>query len=314
MKNKILELSNYIGNTKIIKATNLMKKFNLKSNLYLKIESSNYSGSVKDRLAYYIIKDAVLRDLINQNTIILEATSGNTGISIAAISKFLGIKCIIVMPNSASLERIKMLKDYNAEVILTPSEKGMTGSINKVESLRKIYRNTFSLDQFNNPLGVLAHYNTTGPEIYNDLKTLDIFVCGIGTGTTFSGCSKYLKEKNKDIYCVGVEPLESNVLKGNNKGPHLIEGIGAGFIPKVLDTTLIDEVLDVKGTDALNYTNILYKEENLKCGISSGAAVYAGINLCKKYENKNVLVILPDDGNRYISKGVFDEEFNINRK
>ena len=312
MKNQINELSTFIGNTPIIKANNFMKKYNLKSNLYLKIESLNYSGSIKDRLAYYIIKDGIDKELITKDTVIIEATSGNTGISIAAISKYLGIKCIIVMPNSASIERIKILKSYDAEVILTPKEEGMTGSINKVLELKKIYNNNFSLDQFNNPLGVLAHYYTTGPEIYHKLSDIDIFICGIGTGTTFSGCSKYLKEKNENIYCVGVEPFESNVLKGTNKGPHLIEGIGAGFIPKVLDTSLIDEVIDILSNDALLYTNILYKEENLKCGLSSGAAVLAGINLCKKCENKNVLVILPDDGNRYISKGVFDEGFNIN--
>lgn len=312
MKNKILELSKYIGNTKILKANNLMRKYNLKSNLYLKIESSNYSGSIKDRLVYYIIKDAIEKDIINKNTIILEATSGNTGISIAAISYYLGIKCIIVMPESVSIERIKILENYNAEVILTPSEEGMSGSIKKVEELKRLYDNHFTLDQFNNPLGVLAHYYTTGPEIYKDLKTLDIFVCGIGTGTTFTGCCQYLKEKNKDIYCIGVEPFESNVLKGNNKSSHLIEGIGAGFIPKVLDVSLLDEVIDVKSLDAYKYTNILYKEENLKCGISSGAALFAGINLCKKYTDKNILVILPDDGNRYISKGVFDEGFKIN--
>lgn len=314
MKNKINELDKYIGNTKIIKASNLIKKYSLKSDLYLKVESSNLTGSIKDRLAYYIIKDGIEKNLINKDTTIIEATSGNTGISIAAIADYLGLKCIIVMPESVSVEKIKILKKYNASVILTPKEKGMKGSINEVNDLKHIYNNTFTLDQFNNNLGVLAHYYTTGKEIYSDLKDIDIFACGIGTGTTFTGCSKYLKENNNKILCMAVEPFESNVLNKGNSNPHLIEGIGAGFIPKVLDTTLIDEVIDIKSLDAYLYTNILFKEENLKCGISSGAAVCAGINLCKKYENKNILVILPDDGNRYISKGGFDEQFNVDRK
>lgn len=307
MKEKINNLAKHIGNTKIVIAKNLMKKYNLKSNLYLKIENTNYSGSIKDRLAFYIIKDGIEKGFIDCETIIIEATSGNTGISIAAISKYLGIKCIIVMPNSASIERIEILKSYDAEVILTPKEKGMTGSINKVLELKKIYDNTFSLDQFNNYLGVLAHYKTTGKEIYEQLEKIDIFVCGIGTGTTFTGVSKYLKEQNKDIYCIGVEPLESNVLNNGIHHPHLIEGIGAGFTPKVLDKNFLDEVIDVSEIDAYKYTKVLYDEEKLFCGISSGAAIYAGIKICQKYQNKNILVILPDDGNRYISKGVFND-------
>ena len=308
MQNKIKEFSKYIGNTPTIKAVKLMKRFNLKTNLFLKIESFNYSGSSKDRLAYYIIKDGIEKGLINKNTIIIEATSGNTGISIAAISKYIGIKCIIVMPDSASIERVNILKKYNAEVILTPKEEGMTGSINKVKELKLRYHNNFSLNQFENELGTLAHYETTGPEIYNEIKDLEVLVCGIGTGTTLSGCGKFLKEKNPYIKIIGVEPFLSNILNGSNKKPHLIEGLGAGFIPKTLNINLIDEVIDIKDEDAYEYTKILYQVENLKCGISSGAALCAGLNLCKKGIYHNILVILPDDGNRYLSRGIFDED------
>ncbi len=307
MKEKINNLAKYIGNTKIVKATHLMEKYNLISNLYLKIENTNYSGSIKDRLAFYIIKEGIEKGLIEPDTMIIEATSGNTGISIAAISNYLGIKCVIVMPESVSIERIELLKKYNAEVVLTKKEAGMTGAIKACSDLKKLYKKVFSLDQFNNYLGVLAHYETTGKEIYIDLKNIDIFICGIGTGTTFTGVSKYLKEQNKDIYCIGVEPLESNILNKGIHRPHLIEGLGAGFIPSVLDTSLIDEIIDVREIDAYKYTKELYDEEELFCGISSGAAVYAGIKICQKYQNKNILVILPDDGNRYISKGVFND-------
>lgn len=313
MINKLNEIEKYIGNTKIIKATNLMNKYNLKSNLFLKIENTNYSGSIKDRLVFYIIKDGIKKGLINKDTVIIEATSGNTGISIAAIANYLNIKCIIVMPESASSERIDLIKKYHAEIVLTKKEEGMIGSINYLSNLKKLYKNVFSIDQFNNCLGIIAHYETTGKEIYKDLKDIDIFVCGVGTGTTFTGVSKYLKEQNKNIYCIGVEPLESNILNGGINQNHIIEGIGAGFIPKTLDINLIDEVIDIKGLDAYKYTKILYDEENLMCGISSGAAIYAGIQICEKYKNKNILVILPDDGNRYISKGVFENGTIRNR-
>lgn len=306
MIDKLNELEKLIGNTKVIKANNLMEKYNLQNNIYLKIESTNFSGSIKDRLVYYIIKNAVINNLINKNTVIIEATSGNTGISIAAIANYIGIKCIIVMPNNVSIERIKMLEHFNAQVILTPADKGMSECILKVNELKKDYTNSFSLDQFNNPLGVEVHYKTTGKEIYDEINDIDIFVAGIGTGTTFTGCAKYLKEQNKDIICVGIEPLSSNVLNNGKKGVHKIEGIGAGFIPKVLDLNYLDNIVDVSDIDAYTFTKELYLLEDLKCGISSGAAIYSAIQLDKEYKNKNILIILPDDGNRYISKGVFN--------
>ena len=309
MLNKISELEKFIGNTKIIESLKIKERYNLKSNIYLKIESTNYSGSIKDRLVYYLIKDAIMKELINENTIIAEATSGNTGISIAAITNYIGIKCIIVMPENTSIEKIKILKQYNATVILSSSDQGMEGSINIVKNIKENNPNIFCLDQFNNPLGAYVHYKTTGPEIFKDLSDLDYFVCGVGTGTTFTGCSKYLKEHNPNIKCIAVEPLGSNVLNNGQAGNHLIEGIGAGFIPNILDINLIDEIIDVDNEEAYKYTKELYDIENLQCGISSGAALYAGIKLGKKYDNKKILIILPDNGNRYISKGVFTDEF-----
>ena len=308
MINKLKEIEKYIGNTKVVKANKLIEKYKLKNNLYLKIESSNFSGSIKDRLAYYIIKDAVEKNIINKNTVIIEATSGNTGISIAAISNYIGIKSIIVMPENASEERIEILKRYNSLVILTPKDLGMKGAINKVNELKKEYPNNFSLDQFNNFLGVKAHYETTAKEIYEELANIDIFIAGVGTGTTFTGCSKYLKEQNDKILCIAVEPTSSNVLNNGKMGPHSIEGIGAGFIPPVVDLSLIDKVIDIDSTDAYKMTKELFDIESLMCGISSGAALQAAILINEEFENKNILIILPDDGNRYISKGLYNIE------
>ena len=305
MINKIKELEKYIGNTKMVLAESLMKKYNLKSNIYLKLEKDNYSGSIKDRIVYYIIKDGIEKGLINEDTIIVEATSGNTGISVAAISKYLGIKCIIVMPDSVSKERIEFIKKYDGKVILTSSSLGMSGSIDKLNLLINEYNNVYILDQFNNKLCVDAHYKTTGVEIYNEINNIDIFISGIGTGGTFTGCAKYLKEKNKNALCIGVEPSESKVLKGGKSSTHKIEGIGANFIPSILDRSYIDDIIDVDSETAYLYTNVLYKEEGLMCGISSGAAIYAGIEIGKKYINKNIVIILPDDGNRYLSKGLY---------
>ena len=305
MINKIKELEKYIGNTKMVLAESLMKKYNLKSNIYLKLEKDNYSGSIKDRIVYYIIKDGIEKGLINKDTIIVEATSGNTGISVAAISKYLGIKCIIVMPDSVSKERIEFIKKYDGKVILTSSSLGMSGSIDKLNLLINEYNNIYILDQFNNKLCVDAHYKTTGVEIYNEINNIDIFISGIGTGGTFTGCAKYLKEKDKNTLCIGIEPSESKVLKGEKSSIHKIEGIGANFIPSILDTLYIDDIIDVDSETAYLYTNFLYKEEGLMCGVSSGAAIYAGIEMGKKYINKNIVIILPDDGNRYLSKGLY---------
>lgn len=306
MINKIKELEKYIGNTPLLYFDNLKEIFNIDCNIYFKLEKENYSGSIKDRIVYYIIKDGVEKGLINKDTIIIEATSGNTGISVAAVSYYLGIKSIIIMPEDVSSERIDIIKEYGGKIILTPKSLGMSGALSKEKELKKVFKNSFSINQFNNELCVYTHYNTTGVEIYNDLKDIDIFVCGIGTGGTFTGVSKYLKEKNKNILCVGVEPSESKVLKGEASHPHKIEGIGANFIPNILNLSYLDDIIDVDSETAYLYTNILYKETHLMCGISSGAVLYAGIILGKKYENKNIVVILPDDGNRYISKGLYE--------
>lgn len=301
------KITKLIGNTPLYKATNIMNKYNLSSKLYLKLEKDNFSGSSKDRLVYFIIKDAIDKKIINKNTTLIEATSGNTGISLSKICNELNLKCIIVMPDTVSTERIKMIEEFNSKVILTKGLYGMNGSIKKQKELLKEISNSFCLDQFNNEIGIKAHYETTAKEIYKELDgNIDIFISPVGTGTTFTGCSKYLKEQNKDIMCVAVEPLESNILNGGKIGLHDIEGIGAGFIPKTLDITLIDKVIDVKSSDAYFYTKELYIIEGLCCGISSGAALLAGIILAKEYQNKNIVCILPDDGNRYYSKGVFN--------
>lgn len=294
---KINELSKYIGNTKTHLAVNIMKHFNLKSNIYLKLEKDNYSGSIKDRIVYYIIKDAIEKGIINTETVIVEATSGNTGISISAISNYLGLKSIIVMPETSSIERSNLIKKYGGEVILTPKELGMKGCIQKVKELKLKYENTFEINQFNNELCVQTHYVTTAREIYNEIPDIDIFISTQGTGATFTGCVKYLKEQ-KQIKSILVTP---------DIYPHKIEGIDPGFIPSIFDQSLIDEKVQISYTDAYNYTNLLYKEENIKCGISSGASLHAAVNIAKKYPNQNIVVILPDDGNRYISTGVFNE-------
>lgn len=302
------KIKKYIGNTPLIKATNIMEKYSLCANLYLKLENKNYSGSIKDRLVYKILCDALSKKLITKDTTIIEATSGNTGISLCAICNHLNLKCIIVMPEGVSKERIELIKKYHGNIILTKKELGITGSINHIENLKKQYPNNYSLNQFENKLGILAHYETTAYEIYNDLnKNVDIFIAGIGTGTTFTGVSKYLKEKNKNTLCIGILPKNANPLNCKKTTLHQIEGIGSGFIPKLLDLSLLDEIIEVTDEDAINYTKVLYKIEKLKCGISSGAALYSGIIEGKKEENKNknIIVILPDSGDRYLSKGVF---------
>lgn len=293
-------IKNKIGNTRLVKAINIINKYQLTCDIYLKLEKDNYTGSSKDRLVSFIIEDALNNKLINKDTVIIEATSGNTGISLSKICNDLELKCIIIMPSNASKKRKEIIEKNKAVVIYTNAQFGISESLKLQKQLLENIPNSFTLDQFNNPLGVIPHYETTAKEIYNDLNgKIDIFISPIGTGTTFTGCSKFFKEKNNEIYCIGVEPFESNILNNGCANKHIIEGIGAGFIPNVLDISLIDEVMDISGEEALYYTKELLKEENLICGISSGASLAAGIKTAKKLKNKVIVCILPDDGNRY---------------
>ncbi len=291
-----------IGNTPLIKAQKIMEKYKLNANLYLKVEKYNLTGSIKDRIVYYILKDMIENNLINQESTIIEATSGNTGISLACICNYLKLKCIIVMPENASMERTNYIKSYNAKIIYSPKLEGMNGAIKIVNNYLKNNPNTYSINQFSNKLGIKAHYETTGKEIYNNLKQVDIFIAGIGTGTTFTGCSKYLKEQNLNTQCVGVLPKTANILKKESNS-HKIEGIGPNFIPQTLDQTLINDIYEVLDEEAIIYTKELLLE-GLFCGISSGAALKAGIAYAKQItnKNKNIVIILPDSGERYFSK------------
>ena len=237
----------------------------------------------------------------------IEATSGNTGIGIAYICALKGYKAIIVMPDNMSKERIQAITSYNAEVILTPSAQGMQGAVQKAEEIKKNNPNAIIFDQFNNPLNPLAHYNSTGPEIWNDLSgNVDIFVAGIGTGGTISGTGKFLKEQNKDIQIVGVEPENSPLLTKGYAGAHKIQGIGANFVPFTLNKDILDNVLTVSDEEAYYYTNLLYKTENILAGISSGCALKAAIEIAKQQENKNIVVLFADSGDKYFSTGVFE--------
>lgn len=279
-----------IGNTKLVYAKNIIQEFNLNSHIYLKVENENLTGSIKDRITYRIIYDAYLKGEINENTIIMEATSGNTGISIASISEILKLKCIIIMPYNTSIKKINLIKKYHGDIVLVKGN--MNDCIKKLEELKKKYKNHFTLDQFNNKLSVDEHYEKTSLEIINSINDkIDVFICGIGTGATFTGCARRFKEINPNTLCIGVLPKDSK---------NIIEGIGAGFIPNTLDTSLIDDIIYINNTDALKYQYILSTVENLDCGISSGAALCAGIITAKKYHNKNIVIILPDDANRYI--------------
>lgn len=295
-------LENLIGNTPLIYAKHLMDKYHLKAKLYLKVEKYNLTGSIKDRLVYYILKKLIEQGLINCNTTIIEATSGNTGISLACICCYLQLKCIIVMPENASIERKKYLEAYHAKIIESPAKEGMLGARRIVREYLKKEPNIYTINQFYNQLGLEAHYETTGKEIYKKLGNVDYLIAGIGTGTTFSGCVKYLKEKNPLLKGIAVLPKGNNILM-HQFSSHLIEGIGPNFIPDVLDETLIDDVYEVDSDCAIIYQKELL-DEGLFCGISSGAALKAGIDyaLREANVNKKIVVILPDGGERYFSK------------
>ena len=305
--------SELIGNTPLVELTNIEKQYSLKAKLYAKVEYFNPTGSVKDRIALSMINDALEKGLINENSVLIEPTSGNTGIGIAALCAMKNIKCILVMPESMSIERRKLLSIYGAKLVLTEAKEGMGGSIKKAKELEKTIPNAVILGQFDNEANPRIHYLTTGKEIYNDLNgKVDLFIAGIGTGGTISGTGKYLKEKIKDVKIIGVEPLSSPVISQNKKGSHKIQGIGAGFIPSTLDLSIIDKVETCSDEDAFKFARIVPSIEGMLVGISSGASLKVAIDYAKKEENanKNIVVLFPDSGDRYLSTDLFNLENN----
>ena len=298
-----------IGNTPLVELTNIEKKYSLKAKLFAKVEFFNPGGSVKDRIALAMIMDAKNKGLINKDTVIIEPTSGNTGIGLSMVAASMGLKVILTMPETMSIERRNLLKAYGAELVLTEGKKGMKGAIEKANELAKNNPHSFIPSQFTNPANPNRHYETTGPEIYEDLDgKVDIFVAGVGTGGTLSGVGKYLKEKNPNIKVVAVEPFSSPMLSKGESGPHGIQGIGAGFIPETLNTSIYDEIITVKNEEAYESGKESARSEGLLVGISSGAALFAAIELAKREENKNknIVVLFPDTGERYLSTPMFN--------
>jgi cysteine synthase A len=301
VKNSFLDL---VGNTPLVRVNNLIKKEELKADVLAKLEYFNPAGSVKDRIAKEMILDALEKGLINENTTLIEPTSGNTGIGLSAVATALNLKIIITMPETMSVERRNLMKAYGAELVLTPGSEGMKGAIAKAKELSSQIENSFIPGQFENPANPTAHYKTTGPEIYEQTEgKVDIFVAGVGTGGTISGIGKYLKEKNPEVKVVAVEPASSPVLSTGKGGAHKIQGIGAGFVPETLDTKIYDEIITVENEDAFATGKEMAKTEGILVGISSGAALYAAKELAKREENagKTIVVLLPDGGDRYLS-------------
>ena len=306
---KIYEnITDLIGSTPLLKLGRTEREFNLEANLIAKLEYFNPAGSVKDRIAKAMIDDAEQKGLINKTTTIIEPTSGNTGIGLAAVTASRGYKIILTMPDTMSIERRNLLKAYGAQLVLTEGAKGMKGAIEKAEELHKEIENSFIPGQFVNPANPKMHIKTTGPEIWDDTDgNVDIFVSGVGTGGTVSGVGEYLKSKNSDIKVVAVEPASSPVLSKGQSGAHKIQGIGAGFVPETLNTDIYDEIITVENEDAFEMGRFLARKEALLVGISSGAAVWAAIQLAKRPENKskNIVILLPDTGERYLSSPMF---------
>lgn len=298
--NSVTEL---IGNTPLLKLN-----IDTNANIFAKLECFNPAGSAKDRVAYSIIKDAEEKGILKNGSTIIEPTSGNTGIGVASIGVSRGYRVIIVMPDTMSVERRKLMTAYGAELVLTDGSLGMSGAIKKAEELQKEIPNSIVAGQFVNPANAMAHYKTTGPEIWNDTDgKVDVFVAGVGTGGTITGVGEYLKEKNPNIEIVAIEPDTSAVLSGESAGAHKLQGIGAGFIPEVLNTEVIDKIIKVTADDAYNTARNLAKSEGILVGISSGAALYGALTLAKKdeYKGKNIVVLLPDTGDRYLSTDLY---------
>lgn len=298
-----------IGNTPLLELCKTKEELTLCANVFAKLEAFNPAGSAKDRVALKMIRDAISAGLINEHTTIIEPTSGNTGIGLAMMGAILGLKTVIVMPDSMSPERIKIMRAYGADVVLTPGALGMDGAIAKAKELADSLDSAFIPDQFSNPSNAAAHFETTGPEIFDALDgKVDVFVAGVGTGGTITGVGKYLKEKDPSIEIVAVEPSDSAVLSGGEKGAHALQGIGAGFIPNVLDTSVYGRVITVTKNEAFTASRELAKREGVLVGISSGAALHAALNIASDpvYKDKNVVVLLTDTGERYLSGELFE--------
>ncbi|HBH85508.1 MAG: cysteine synthase A [Bacteroidetes bacterium GWE2_41_25] len=304
-------LTELIGNTPLLELSNFNQVNNTLATIIAKLEFFNPGSSVKDRIGYSMIKDAEEKGLINKDTIIIEPTSGNTGIALAFIAAAKGYKLILTMPETMSVERRNLLKALGAEIVLTPGEKGMTGALNKAAELTENIAHSFMPQQFKNPANPEIHKRTTAEEIWRDTKgNVDIFIAGIGTGGTITGVGEILKKRRPQIKIIGIEPADSPVLSGGNPGPHKIQGIGAGFVPDVLNKSVIDEIIKVENEDAFRISRLLARTEGLLAGISSGAAVYAALQVAKRPENKGkkIVVILPDSGERYLSTPLYNPD------
>ena len=308
MANIYTSVEELIGRTPLLELTHIEKELNLKARLLAKLEGFNPGGSAKDRVALNMIKDAEGKGLLRPGSVIIEPTSGNTGIGLACVAATRGYKTVIVMPDSMSMERQKLMKAYGAELVLTPGSLGMQGSIDKANELASQIPGSFIPAQFDNPANAAAHEATTGPEIWKDTGgNVDIFVAGVGTGGTITGTGRFLKGKNPNLQVVAVEPASSPLLSRGIAGPHGLQGIGANFVPKVLDTEIYDEVIPVTEDEAYTFGRLLGRKEGILAGISAGAALFAAAELAKKEENagKTIVVLLPDTGERYLSTQMF---------
>ncbi|MBQ6475818.1 MAG: cysteine synthase A [Clostridia bacterium] len=299
-----------IGNTPLLELKRIEKKENLKARLIAKLEYLNPAGSSKDRVARSMIEDAEEKGILKEGSVIIEPTSGNTGIGLCAVAAARGYRAVIIMPDTMSVERIQLMKAYGAEVVLTDGTKGMAGAIEKAEELNGQIPGSMIAGQFVNPANPLAHFRTTGPEIWEDLDgNVDVFVASIGTGGTITGTGEYMKSRNEKIHIIGVEPADSPLLSKGTAGPHAIQGIGANFVPEVLNTKIYDEIITVTSEDAYETGRMIGKEEGFLVGISSGATAWAAIQAAKRpeFEGKNIVALLPDTGDRYLSTPLFAE-------
>lgn len=302
------KVTDLIGHTPLIELSNIEKKYNLKARLLAKLEYLNPAGSVKDRIAKAMVDDAISQGKVNKDTVLIEPTSGNTGIGLASVAASYGLKLILTMPETMSVERRSLLRAYGAEIVLTEGASGMKGAVDKANELAANTPNSFIPGQFDNPVNPKTHYLTTGPEIWQDTDgKVDIFLAGVGTGGTITGVGKYLKEKNPSVKVIAIEPATSPLLSQGKAGPHKIQGIGANFVPKTLDTKIYDKIAPVQNEDAFIWGKEMGKVEGILVGISSGAALWAAVEEAKKEENvgKTIVVLFPDTGDRYLSTPLF---------